>query len=364
MLTIAKWAVSLLSDKRIRKNIGIIIGVILAPIGLILICFTSSASAISEHNNAVIQTVFNQAEIPNSVPYDFEQYILDMQSNFKKLDIIISDIQQKIEVGSLDPIQVKSMFFAVYFGMDTLSLTSEQLTNYANCFVHYETIEVPNEDAEEGSISIEVAVLIDDITTIRKEISQAVGQTVTDEQIKNYRQIYKLVNLGADASTEGNGDYMSNLLKDVIAASENKPYIGGTPGSPFSDDWRNKITSEFGRRDEIILPDGTVTGDTHTGMDLGKGTPLGTPILTVADGEVVYVRNHKIGLGLHLAVDHGGGVITVYGHTSRILVNEGDKVKKGQKIAEVGSSGYSTGPHLHLEYWLHGKVLDPREYLH
>lgn len=101
----------------------------------------------------------------------------------------------------------------------------------------------------------------------------------------------------------------------------------------------------------------------HTGMGLGNGTPMGTPILAVNDGEIVYVRNHKVGLGLTLRLIMVEDIITVYGHTSRIVVKEGDKVKKGQKITEVGSTGWSTGPHLHLEYWIHGEVKNPREYL-
>lgn len=63
---------------------------------------------------------------------------------------------------------------------------------------------------------------------------------------------------------------------------------------------KNKITSEFGRRDEIALPGGSVTLSGHTGMGLGNGTPMGTPILAVNDGEIVYVRNHKVGLALTL----------------------------------------------------------------
>ena len=121
------------------------------------------------------------------------------------------------------------------------------------------------------------------------------------------------------------------------------------------------ITSEFGRRDPIILDDGTVTNEIHTGTDLGS--PYGTAISVVGEGEVVAVRNTKIGLGLYCVIDHGGGIFSVYGHTSAILVNEGDKVSKGQMIARVGSSGYSTGPHLHLEMIDNGKSVDARRFV-
>lgn len=387
-LKVIKIATLLLKNKGLRKKIGIIIGIIVSPFILLIALLTSSADAAVQHNHAVVQTVFNQAEIPSTVPEDFRLHILTMQDEFKQLDLVITSVQDKIETGSLDPMQVKSLFFSVYFGRGNVELSSEQRKDYVNCFVHYETIVIPpsesdkekasedvvtddseiendsnDDDPSEEVVSKEIAVVIEDLNLIKERISLTLSEDITNEQNKNYEQIYKLVNPGANASTSGDGDTMQNLLKEAIHASENKPYVGGTPSSPFDDDWRDKITSEFGRRAEITLPDGTTTNEEHTGMDLGKGTPLGTTILSVNDGEVVYVRNHKVGLGLHLAVDHGGGILTVYGHTSRIVVKEGEKVKKGQKIAEVGSTGYSTGPHLHLEYWLHGKVLDPREYL-
>ena len=89
----------------------------------------------------------------------------------------------------------------------------------------------------------------------------------------------------------------------------------------------------------------------------------GTPIVAINDGIVVCVRNYQTGLGLHLVIDHGGGVLSVYGHTSRIIVQEGDQVKQGQKIAEVGTTGASTGNHLHLEIWENGRCQNPRNYL-
>lgn len=366
---------SMVTKKDGLKKIGkVIIGAILAPFILIIALLTSSADAAVQHNNAVIDTVFNQSEIPASVPKDFRQYIYSMQSNFKELDVVIGDVQKKIKKGALDPIQVKALFFAVYFGNDNIKLSKSQLSEYVQCFVKYEIIEVESdkeeaedkksdEDNESVIKTEEVAIVVTDIRTIKSSIEATLNIQITDDQMKNYEQIYKIVNPGANASTSGDGSYMKDLLKEAIENSETKPYVGGSPGSPFEDDWRNKITSEFGNRFPVELPDGTIISDPHTGMDLGNGTPLGTSILAVNDGTVVYVRNHEKGLGLHLAIDHGGGVLTVYGHTSRILVQEGDTVKKGQKIAEVGSTGFSTGPHLHLEYWLHGKVHDPREYL-
>ena len=67
--------------------------------------------------------------------------------------------------------------------------------------------------------------------------------------------------------------------------------------------------------------------------------------------------------GKLVKIEHGSGLETRYGHSSKLLVKVGDRVEKGQEIAEMGSTGRSTGPHLHYEIRLNGNVLDPRQYL-
>ncbi len=86
----------------------------------------------------------------------------------------------------------------------------------------------------------------------------------------------------------------------------------------------------------------------HNGVDLGA--PVGTPIMAAADGEVIISRmGWNGGYGNYVVIQHDNGTQTVYGHASKLLVSEGETVTQGQKIALVGSSGESTGPHLHVE---------------
>lgn len=176
-------------------------------------------------------------------------------------------------------------------------------------------------------------------------------------------QVYTLLgNIIEDESgkleTGGSADA---LVKSLLPESMKKEFVGGSYGSPFADGWKDKVTSEFGRRDPITLPDGTVTSVGHSGMDLGA--PHGTQVLAINDGEVVAVKHTSVGLGIYCIIDHGGGNISVYGHNSRILVSVGDKVIKGQAIAEVGKSGYATGNHLHLQLYLSGCLENPRDVL-
>jgi murein DD-endopeptidase MepM/ murein hydrolase activator NlpD len=88
----------------------------------------------------------------------------------------------------------------------------------------------------------------------------------------------------------------------------------------------------------------------------------GTPILAAADG-IVTTAERTPDYGNIVKVNHGSGLETRYAHASKLLVKVGERVVKGQVIAHVGSTGRSTGPHLHYEIRLHGNSLDPRQYL-
>ncbi len=98
----------------------------------------------------------------------------------------------------------------------------------------------------------------------------------------------------------------------------------------------------------------------HTGLDFPSD--IGTPILAAAGGVVRSTDPHPA-YGNLLEIDHGNGLITRYAHTSKILVKAGDLVKRGQWVAEVGTTGRSTGPHLHFEVMVEGVLQDPAKFL-
>lgn len=106
------------------------------------------------------------------------------------------------------------------------------------------------------------------------------------------------------------------------------------------------ISSGFGLRD----------GQPHEGLDVAAAE--GEPVRAARAGRVVFAGNRGT-YGLTVIIDHGGGLTTLYGHASCILVTEGQWVKEGQIIARVGNTGRSTGPHLHLEVRLNGVPYDP-----
>jgi murein DD-endopeptidase MepM/ murein hydrolase activator NlpD len=116
------------------------------------------------------------------------------------------------------------------------------------------------------------------------------------------------------------------------------------------------ITSGFGGRAD---PFGG-GGQYHKGIDFKAS--VGDPVLSVADG-VVSFAGIKSGYGNVVDVDHGNGYITRYAHNSRLMVQPGDLVRAGQQVAKAGSTGRSTGAHVHFEVWQDGRVMNPRKFL-
>lgn len=117
-----------------------------------------------------------------------------------------------------------------------------------------------------------------------------------------------------------------------------------------------RISSPFGWRHHPILKNRRF----HSGIDIA--VPIGTPVKAADSGRVL-MSGWNGGYGYFIAVDHGNGISTAYAHNSRLLVQENDLVVKGQTIALSGSTGWSTGPHLHFEVRENGAPADPMKYL-
>lgn len=138
-----------------------------------------------------------------------------------------------------------------------------------------------------------------------------------------------------------------------ITASYN--FTSGALNYPFAGHY--PVTSPFGGR---ISP---ISGkwEGHSGVDIGA--PYGTPILASSDGVVITAGFNTGGYGNYVVIDHGGGIYTLYGHASSLSVSSGQVVSAGQQIANVGSTGWSTGPHLHFEVRVNGSCVDPAGYV-
>lgn len=116
------------------------------------------------------------------------------------------------------------------------------------------------------------------------------------------------------------------------------------------------VTSDFGPRSRPIRGGTTF----HKGIDIAA--PPGTPILSSGDGIVTY-SGYKAGLGKTIMIDHGYGVVSVYGHNSSNYVKEGDHVRRGELLGSVGRTGLATGSHLHYQIEVDGLPVDPMRYI-
>ena len=143
---------------------------------------------------------------------------------------------------------------------------------------------------------------------------------------------------------------------DSLSTAENSEYVGGEMKWPLPG--YSTISSGYGWRFN-----GT---DFHTGIDITGGGCMGADIVAANTGTVVKANTSYVagsGYGMYIIIDHGGGKSTLYGHCSQLLVSEGQVVSRGQTIAKVGSTGWSTGPHLHFEVREGGQHVNPLPYL-
>ena len=119
-----------------------------------------------------------------------------------------------------------------------------------------------------------------------------------------------------------------------------------------------RISSRFGKRIDPISKRGY---SFHKGIDIAA--PKGTPVYASADGKVIRAEFVRSGYGNLIIIQHADDLATYYGHLSKIIARKGDRVSKGQLIGKVGSTGRSTGPHLHFEVRRGNKALNPEEFV-
>lgn len=187
---------------------------------------------------------------------------------------------------------------------------------------------------------------LEDVTT---EVPVGIGGALETDDQSNLTELQKQINsmrLAIDLRRQSQEEVKS-LLNDQRSLSASTP-----EGWPI----KGWLTSYFGMRKSPY----TGRPKMHDGLDIAANT--GTPIHVTADGVVARVETSS-GYGKTVVVDHGYGYRTLYAHNSKNLVKRGQSVSRGDKIAEVGNTGRSTGPHVHYEILLNGVPVDPRKTL-
>jgi murein DD-endopeptidase MepM/ murein hydrolase activator NlpD len=170
------------------------------------------------------------------------------------------------------------------------------------------------------------------------------GRPLSMEELQTtLADLDRLTDQRVDLLTVMESRLLDQRVKKMMVPTQ-QPVLGGHLGSSFG--WR---IDPFTGRSAL-----------HTGLDF-QAEP-GTPILSAAGG-VVVTQEYHAAYGNLIEIDHGNDLITRYAHASKVYVKKGDLIKRGQKVAEVGTTGRSTGPHLHFEVLVQGVPQDPQRFL-
>lgn len=197
-------------------------------------------------------------------------------------------------------------------------------------------------DAEQQTV-----VLTNTKTILENQISSL---TESEQSLKSQIDIYKKQQ-----------EELENLIQYAIKSSTYElRYSGGIMVWPTLT--TSYITSQYGSRLHPIQ--GIIKN--HAGIDIGGST--GNPVYAAADGVIIYSQYNTGGYGNLVMIDHGTNfegvkIVTLYGHGNKLLRNVGESVKQGELIMEMGSTGNSTGPHVHFEVRENGVAVDPKKYL-
>ncbi len=237
-----------------------------------------------------------------------------------------------------------------------------------------EELEKANPDIDPGRLQINQDIslivpkpLLTVVTTSRERYEESIPYPIEfEETTAIYKGETKIKTSGKDGQHEiyaeivkhNNIEVSRNIIEEkILVAPRTQVVLKGTKEPPpkigtgtFDNPTRGTLTSRFGSR----------WGRKHEGIDIGA--KIGTPVYAADGGKVIYSGTNGT-YGKMVKIDHGGGYVTYYAHNSKLLVSKGEKVFKGQKIAEVGNTGRSTGPHLHFEVRKHNKPVNPLSYV-
>ena len=338
---------------------GVIFGSLMSPSGAVLTDELEIAENVIEIKNSVagvLQTAYE------AVLDDIEQ------DSIGRYSVTVTD-----EIGgqvSFNALEILSLYCAHMGATDYAAISIDDLVRQVKA--HKDEYYAYTAKTE---VKIEVVdKVVDGVLTRVPETHDYTTYTVTyagdeyfadtvwqlDDKEKTFASDYaQNLTLYLQEIEEREGISILEEINDLTAGST-VPVAEGDFGNPFNDPaWRSHITSRFGKRPDVGLPGKDNTN--HNGLDIAYG--YGTPILAVQSGTVI-TATVSPSYGNYVVIDHGGGICTLYAHCSRLLVSVGQTVSKYDTIAEVGSTGDSTGNHLHICFIVNGEYVNPEQYLH
>ena len=351
-------------------------------------------------NAALDQTAVSELVVTDQITQE-EAIIADLEDKVAQLDVQIQDTQDRIDV---ERAQIAAMARAAYRQPRSLLQIIARAGSLRDALVSTYDLVVAGDRAHTLQSRLEADLLklqsdrdarladldrengvrdqlvasinaLNDLMANQDDLSVQLGDLVT--QIQD--AVGQLEDQPADV-TVALAALLEQQESDLIAksyqAAWNQAQVGaglalatrmlppGTNLSPLVLSWPMtgaRVTQPFGPSTLLLEPSLGPFPHFHTGIDLAAA--LGTPVLAAADGIVVAVAHTSVGYGNYVMIAHGGGVITLYAHLLETDVGLGDRVARGKKIGLEGSSGLSTGPHVHFEVRINDQVVDPTRFL-
>ena len=238
---------------------------------------------------------------------------------------------------------------ANYYYLEEIIESDKNLLNIIN--EEKEKLELAKISLDEQKANLKLLKAKQEQTYIAMQNNRTIQQSYINQLSDNEKQLQDQI-----AKYKSEEQRIQNLIDFASGMGYDGEYIGGLMAWPVAKSG-TYITSDYGEREHPVQ--GIVKK--HTGIDIGNAG-YGAPIIAAADGVVSYADTLG-GYGNCVIINHGNGISTLYGHGQAIHTTVGTKVKKGDLIMEVGSTGVSTGPHLHFEVRINGTNVDPKPYL-
>ena len=308
----------------------------------------------------------------------YEKDIEELGNKMKALQTSIDDATEKLEIASQNYEEKRNMLtkrlVAIYETgeiqyLDVL-LKSENIVDFISRYyiieevVEYDNVLIKQVQEEKDNIETTKQKLENEQAEIKIIKAKSEQTSIVLSNMKTLQQSY-INDLSEDEKQlqeqiTAYKQEQAQIEAQIFAANNNIDaniqYTGGQMLWPVAISG-TVITSGYGVREHPIQG----VAKQHTGIDIGNA-PLGTPVVAAADGIVTYA-GWLGGYGNCLMVNHGDGIVTLYGHGNEVLTTVGSEVKQGDIIMAVGSTGNSTGPHLHFEIRVNGNFTNPLNYV-
>ncbi len=286
-----------------------------------------------------------------------EEHVEELQQTIaENFQLFLQRVRASYMYGDIQPMSVV-LGADNYYDSLVAAKTIESVANHDNELI--ESLTNDKQEVEEALAQLEVDKkdLEDSVAQLEEEKASLESDlAATEDKIQNISQLEKEFLADLAANQKKSQELQAEMNAIFAQINSTGEYVGGVmmwPVPGFS-----TISSYYGWRWN--------NSDFHTGIDITGSGVNGATIVAANSGTVAKVNTSYVpgkGYGIYVIIDHGGGTVSLYGHCSAVLVSEGQTVAKGTPIAKVGSTGWSTGPHLHFEIRENGQHVNPLSYL-